>query len=181
MTCREFRRHHVAYVDDLLSATAMASMHDHVAQCATCGGLDVRIRRSLLLARNLPTIEPSPDFLLRLNARLAEGDEGRGTRSHIPKTMLCVAAVAGIAVGVAVTSSLAAAPKFGPNGSQPEQAFANGRSASGGAPGRTLVRERAPRPAASPDGDSTWQVSFVVDRHPISFGANWPGRADAPR
>lgn len=72
MDCRTFHRNHVAYVDDTLSAVTTAEMHAHVARCEFCARHDTVVRRSLLLVRNLPTIEPSRDFNDRLNARLRE-------------------------------------------------------------------------------------------------------------
>src|ERR1041385_300190 len=70
MNCREFRRKHVGYIDDVLPAVEMVEMRRHAAICAVCASLDVRIRRSLLVVRNLPRIEPSPDFYSRLVDRL---------------------------------------------------------------------------------------------------------------
>ena len=72
MDCRAFHKRHVAYVDDTLSAVETAEMHAHVAKCSYCARHDTTVRRSLLLVRNLPTIEPSLDFNSRLNARLRE-------------------------------------------------------------------------------------------------------------
>src|SRR6476659_8394429 len=72
MDCREFRKRHVAFVDDFLSAVEMDAMHRHVRMCSRCSRQDTVVRRSLLIVRNLPTIEPSPDFMARLNARLRE-------------------------------------------------------------------------------------------------------------
>ena len=70
MTCREFRRKHDAYVDDTLSGVEFDRMAQHRRVCARCAQLDTRVRRALLVARNLPTIEPSADFGERLQARL---------------------------------------------------------------------------------------------------------------
>lgn len=72
MDCRTFHKLHVAYVDDTLSAVDTAEVHAHVARCASCARHDTMVRRSLLLVRNLPTIEPSLDFNSRLNAKLRE-------------------------------------------------------------------------------------------------------------
>ena len=72
MDCREFRSKHVAYVDDLLAAVDMEAMRAHLACARCCARQDTAVRRSLLLVRNLPSIEPSPDFMIRLNARLTE-------------------------------------------------------------------------------------------------------------
>ena len=72
MRCREFRNKHVAYVDDVLSAVDTDAMRWHAAHCLQCARQDMLVRRSLLLVRNLPQIEPSPEFFARLNARLAQ-------------------------------------------------------------------------------------------------------------
>lgn len=52
----------------------MAAMREHLERCASCSALDTRVRRSLLVVRNSPTLECSPDFGRRLEARLRELD-----------------------------------------------------------------------------------------------------------
>jgi len=47
-------------------------MERHIAECESCARHDAKIRRALLLFRNLPSIEPSADFSHRLEARLRE-------------------------------------------------------------------------------------------------------------
>lgn len=77
MHCSEFREHHCAFVDDTLAGVELVRMQRHVAECEPCAELDTRVRRSLMLARNLPRIEPSADFRRKLDARLqACRDEG---------------------------------------------------------------------------------------------------------
>lgn len=70
--CRDFRKNHVAFVDDLLPGVDMVAMQCHLHECDACARHDMLVRRSLLLFRNTPMIEPSPDFSVRLNARLRE-------------------------------------------------------------------------------------------------------------
>ena len=72
MDCREFGKKHLAFVDDTLSAVDTAAMRRHLQVCSCCARLDTRIRRGLLLARNLPVVQPSADFAERLNMRLRE-------------------------------------------------------------------------------------------------------------
>ena len=72
MLCREFRNKHVAFVDDLLPAAEMSAMWRHLNTCSGCARQDSQIRRSLLLVRNLRPIESSPEFMQRLNARIAD-------------------------------------------------------------------------------------------------------------
>lgn len=70
MNCREFRNKHDAYVDDTLSGVDLDAMALHRQLCERCSQLDTRVRRALLVARNLPTIQPSAAFSERLRARL---------------------------------------------------------------------------------------------------------------
>jgi hypothetical protein len=72
MDCREFREKHVGFVDDILPAIEMEEMNRHLQTCLRCSRHDTAVRRGLLIVRNLPRIEPSPDFMARLNERLEE-------------------------------------------------------------------------------------------------------------
>jgi len=70
--CREFCDQHVAFVDDTLAGIELVRMQRHLAECKSCAKHDAKIRRALLLFRNLPSIEPSAGFSQRLEARLRE-------------------------------------------------------------------------------------------------------------
>lgn len=70
MDCREFCDQHVAFVDDTLAGIELVRMQRHLAECESCAKHDAKIRRALLLFRNLPSIEPSIDFSERLEVRL---------------------------------------------------------------------------------------------------------------
>ena len=70
MDCREFCDKHVAFVDDTLAGIDLVRMQRHIAECESCAKHDARVRRALLIFRNLPSIEPSADFSQRLEARL---------------------------------------------------------------------------------------------------------------
>ncbi|HJQ54773.1 MAG TPA: zf-HC2 domain-containing protein [Gemmatimonadaceae bacterium] len=72
MDCREFCEQHVAYVDDTLAGIELVRMQRHIAECESCAKHDAKIRRALLLFRNLPSIEPSADFSQRLEARIRQ-------------------------------------------------------------------------------------------------------------
>jgi hypothetical protein len=71
LSCRAFRHHHVDYVDGLLSGELRQACDNHRRECSACAARDVQIRRALLTLQALPTISPSVNFRLRLNARLA--------------------------------------------------------------------------------------------------------------
>ncbi|MBY0490171.1 MAG: zf-HC2 domain-containing protein [Gemmatimonadaceae bacterium] len=72
MDCKQFRKQHLAYLDDTLPGEVMAAAQRHVMQCDGCAAHDTLVRRSLMVARSLPTLEPSADFQQKLRARLAE-------------------------------------------------------------------------------------------------------------
>jgi anti-sigma factor RsiW len=108
MDCREFRNKHVTFVDDLLPAVEMKAMQRHLAACPRCSRHNTAIRRSLLLVHNLPPIEPSPEFMSRLNARL----EQMGSTSRVdlvaPRPYLSsVGAVAALAAGILAVAYMA--------------------------------------------------------------------------
>lgn len=119
MDCRQFRKQHAYFIDDMLSGVATWAMRDHLSSCAACSRLDTQLRRSLLVARQMPTLEPSKDFQRRLSARLAAEKLARPpfTMVDAPRTSrrlpLIAAAAAVIAIGlgsVGVVSTPAHAP-----------------------------------------------------------------------
>lgn len=82
MDCRTFRKHHLAYLDDTLSGDQMALAQRHILLCDPCAAHDTMVRRSLMLARSMPTIEPSAAFQERLQARLAQCRQERLAQSE---------------------------------------------------------------------------------------------------
>lgn len=70
MDCRQFRDKHTPFVDLMCSGQDEAEMREHMRRCPDCSHHDMIVRRSLLLVRSLPTIQPSADFRARLEARL---------------------------------------------------------------------------------------------------------------
>lgn len=75
MDCREFHDKHLAFVDDTLSGIELVGVQRHIAECCDCARHDALVRRSLMLFRNLPRIEPSPEFSDRLAERIHEMEE----------------------------------------------------------------------------------------------------------
>lgn len=71
MDCKQFRKHHLAYLDDTLPGEVMAAAQHHVMVCDGCAAHDTLVRRSLMVARSMPTLEPSEAFQQKLRARLA--------------------------------------------------------------------------------------------------------------
>jgi hypothetical protein len=105
MDCREFHDNHFAFIDDTLSGIELVAMQRHIAECTDCAKHDALVRRSLLLFRNLPRIEPSPDFADRLNARLKEiKNEQAGPFHHSKKFAATVAFTSVLMLGYIGTS-----------------------------------------------------------------------------
>ncbi len=76
----------------------LGAMYGHLGECNRCSRLDTAVRRGLLVARNLPTIEPSREFMPRLEARLREQD--RSAPRNSPAGMTARFGVAAVAIAV---------------------------------------------------------------------------------
>lgn len=70
MDCRDFQENHFGFVDDTLPGIELVGIQMHLLECEKCAKQDAAVRRSLMLFRNIPLIEPSADFSARLNERL---------------------------------------------------------------------------------------------------------------
>jgi hypothetical protein len=160
MNCREFKSKHVGFIDDLLPAADMVAMRRHIGLCERCGTLDVRIRRSLLVVRNLPQIEPSADFFLRLSEALKHAPPPAPSRQP--------AAVA--TTFVVVTAALAAAVYFamavGVDRTGPVQVPASATTTAN-APLRQSPMTDAALAAAVPAGVPIWPAMFMVGELPM--------------
>jgi len=99
MDCRSFRKQHVAFVDDLLPGEDVVAMQRHLLECERCAAHDAKVRRALLVVRNLPAIEPSPDFYARLRARI-DSDLAAAARPVIGARGPGIGAFMGVAAGL---------------------------------------------------------------------------------
>ena len=96
------------YVDDVLPSADMVAMQQHLATCTRCSRHDTSIRRSLLLVRNLPPIEPSPEFMARLNARLEQVSASPRVDLVAPRPYLpSLGAYAALAAGILAVAYMA--------------------------------------------------------------------------
>ena len=132
-------------------------MYGHLEGCPRCARFDTTIRRGLLVVRNLPTVQPSRDFLPRLEARLHHGPEiSRGQR--YARTLTGVAAV----VAVVLTAVL---------GTDALRTRAAAAATAGVAPApRAMVTTPVPRPASAQflaglaSGVPVWPGVSIADR-----------------
>jgi anti-sigma factor RsiW len=168
MDCRQFRNKHVAFVDDVLPAIDMEAMRRHLTRCPKCSRQDTAIRRSLMLVRNLPTIEPSADFMNRLSARLAEIGppsyaELSSPRAALPSFRSFVVLAAGIGA-IAVISIEAS------------RYFVSSITTREVVPIAAATIDSTPTPAANaaivasvPTGIPVWPAVLMVGEAPLRF------------
>ena len=173
MDCSNFRNHHLAFLDQTLPDVELVAMQRHLLECEACARHDTAVRRGLLLFRNLPPIEPSPDFARRLEARLARAREEARLRAAAyagsfngrqrgPSVSAFAAAAAGVmAAGYLAVVALDAI-------SPPEHLAL--------APVVATAPEPAPTPVATPAyvasfsaGMPLWPAALVAEMAPVHF------------
>jgi anti-sigma factor RsiW len=108
MDCLEFRNQYLAFADQTLPATEQSVAESHLASCSTCARHDLAMRRGLLVLRNLPSVEPSSDFYVRLTNTLhqMERADARASRYRGPGVGTFAAAAAGV-VGIGFLAAVA--------------------------------------------------------------------------
>jgi hypothetical protein len=179
MNCREFRRKHDGYVDDTLSGMDVEAMALHLRTCHECTRVDTRVRRSLLLAHNLPTIQLSAAFGERLQVRLRQEraisslNANRRGDSMGRWRPLSMGAYAALAAGVLATAGLALLGS----------AMSSTRDTIRLAPVVATLPEREPSTLATstmvasmPAGISLWPAVFVAQQAPWHFANDVVGR-----
>lgn len=105
MDCREFRENHCAFTDDTLAGVEIVRMQCHIAECEQCARLDWSIRRSLMVFKNLPSIEPSDNFQAGLQAKIERSVAAQASQERSFRVAGAAAVVFGAAMlGYIVTA-----------------------------------------------------------------------------
>ena len=170
MDCREFRNKHVGFVDDLLPAFDMDAMQRHLNACPRCARQHTMVRRSLLIVHNLPRIEPSAEFIQRLNARLAQlSPESRIDVVAKPRYLPSLGTFVALAAGVAAVAYLATETTnyFSPAPAAPQVAVAADIEPASGVTQMT----NAAIVASVPTGIPVWPVVLVAGQTPMHFAS----------
>ncbi len=183
MDCRSFRRNHLAYLDDTLAGDLMAEAQRHILACDACAAHDSMVRRSLMVARNLPTIEPSAAFQQRLQARLAECREERRsqrdgsretTRSDVDAVMLPMAGSRSAWRGPRALAAIAAGAVIGTmiwrGVSTPDAPLVAMEPVIASEPVRPEVRYVSPALLqAMATGNPVWPATVIIEQAPTGF------------
>lgn len=81
MECKEFLEGYSSYLDGLASKDRQRAFREHIEGCESCARYDRVVQRGLRVFRNLPRLDPSPDFLPRLRHRIYHIQDDIPTRS----------------------------------------------------------------------------------------------------
>jgi putative zinc finger protein len=167
MDCKTFRDNHAVFVDLACSALEENEMREHLRGCPNCARHDTVVRRSLMLVRSLPTIDVSPDFQARLDARLRAiaMEPPAAARMWRPSYRTFAA----LAAGVAFVTYLAAETmrRAGPAELRFEPVVATAPQPE---PEQSLVATSA-LVATVPTGMSVWPAIMVASQAPMHFVA----------
>jgi hypothetical protein len=166
MDCLEFRNQYLAFVDQTLPAADQTAAEMHLASCSMCERHDIAMRRGLMVLRNLPSVEPSPDFYARLTTTLhkMERADAHASRYRGPG----VASFAAVAAGV-VGIGFMAAVAFNWTAQARNLALA---------PVVASMPAIAPYPATNSSfvasasaGLPIWPAAMLVDQAPVRFAS----------
>ena len=72
MHCLQAEEHFSAHYEDTLDYRVLRDFEAHLDTCEACQSEYTRFQESVKAIQQLPQIEPSPDFMPRLQQRLAE-------------------------------------------------------------------------------------------------------------
>ena len=86
MDCLQAEEHFSAHFEDTLDYQVLRDFEAHLAECEVCQSEYARFQTSVKAIQQLPQIEPSPDFMSRLQQRLAEEQNEIGGVKEIAAT-----------------------------------------------------------------------------------------------
>lgn len=167
MDCRKFRDQHTLFIDGKCSALEALEMRSHMRYCLGCDRRDTVVRRSILLVRNLPSIEPSAGFQARLDARLRQAAHaefpGRRPSLRNPRAAGVAALAAALAFITLIASRVMHGGRHDAYRMPPVVASAPPREPSPFATSAFV--------ATVPTGMSIWPAIMVASQAPAHFVA----------
>ena len=103
LDCAEFLEDYTDFRDGSLEAGRRVDFEAHLAACASCARYDRVLREGVELFRGLPEIEPSSDFLPRLQHRIFHVEDEARLRERRASGASAVL-IGGIAVAIGATA-----------------------------------------------------------------------------
>lgn len=164
MDCRRFRDQHALLIDLRCSAVEEEALRRHMSDCVACAHHDALVRRSLMLVRSLPSIEPSPDFRARLEARLRATTPVAAVPRHFHPSF-------GTFLAIAATLAFAAVLARTVGGSGPAEIQMPPVVASRPADDAPSRLASSTLVATVPTGMSVWPAIMVATQAPVHFVA----------
>ena len=82
LDCSDFLKEYSGFRDGSLDGVRMAAMRAHVAHCRPCARYDRVVEGGVDVLRALPAIEPSDDFMPRLQHRIYHIDDAAALRER---------------------------------------------------------------------------------------------------
>jgi anti-sigma factor RsiW len=179
MDCRAFYNKHVSFVDDLLPSVEMSDMRRHLAACPRCARRDMLIRRSLLLVRNLPSIEPSPFFRARLNARLQDPHSAPFlVHAGVARSAPSLTSVLALAAGLAAVGYLAFETT---RSGSPSRATPHSAAVANSSVAVPSSLASSALVASVPTGMPVWPAVLMAGEAPLRFASMDPAEAALAR
>ena len=176
MTCQEFLARYSEYLDELLDPMEAARVHHHLSRCASCARYDRVMRQGLELVRELPLVEPSPDFEPRLQHRLFHVRDEQADERASGASAVVALAIAGMLAAIAWSPLLRQDPLT-----------IDLPAVQARAPGAELRAPAFSLPAAWPDRRLAKEADKAADAVPwwwelplSGMGAGWPQADFAP-
>lgn len=166
MDCREFQENHLAFVDDTLPGIELLGLQMHLTECPDCARRDAIVRRSLMLFRNLPAIELSPDFSVRLQQRLHEVKIADNEAMHSGRGRKLAAAVG--LTSVVMLGYIGVSLR---RVDYPQDIILPPVVATAVAPGSPMTSPAPEMVASVPAGLPIWTAALFAEQAPVHFAS----------
>ena len=192
MDCSEFLQRYSEYDDSLIPPGEADRFRSHMEACPSCARYDRVLRKGRMLARQLPRLEPSPDFGPRLRRRLLrQPSRGAARGSRLAAGLAAATVLMVAAAAVRLLGPVTAPVAVGPEAPEPGAVAFVGEADAPFGPASGAVRSPVVRLVALPalDGRAPreWAVREVapvdaVTYSPLETGPPaYPGARPSPR
>jgi len=155
-------------VDDTLPGIELVGMQMHLTECEPCAKHDAIVRRSLMLFRSLPTIQPSSHFAERLEQKLEQAriSDELMARSGRSRKLAATVAITSTAILGYIGFSLPQVDSPRDITFPPVVALAPVSD-----PVSTMASSAPEMVAAASAGLPIWTAAFLAEQSPVHFAS----------